>query len=102
MWMGRRFAVAVVSQGGLMGSALVPRQIPAQSGPTCLKPVRPFEYTRTLWGIGDGLLEDTVQTMVESSEGVLWIVTMGGLTRFDGHQTFEAGALGYLIQEYAA
>jgi ligand-binding sensor domain-containing protein/signal transduction histidine kinase len=42
------------------------------------------EYTRTLWRISDGLPEDTVQAIVESSEGALWIGTTGGLTRFDG------------------
>ena len=43
-----------------------------------------FGYTRTLWRISDGLPEDTVQAIVESGEGALWIGTTGGLTRFDG------------------
>jgi ligand-binding sensor domain-containing protein/signal transduction histidine kinase len=34
--------------------------------------------------VSDGLPEDTVQAIVESKEGVLWIGTTGGLTRFDG------------------
>ena len=42
------------------------------------------EYTRSVWRVSDGLPEDTVQAMVESREGVLWIGTTGGLTRFDG------------------
>jgi ligand-binding sensor domain-containing protein/signal transduction histidine kinase len=45
---------------------------------------RQFEYTRTLWRISEGLPEDTVQAIAESGEGVLWIGTTGGLTRFDG------------------
>src|ERR1700728_3493823 len=42
------------------------------------------EYTRSVWRVSDGLPEDTVQAIVESREGVLWIGTTGGLTRFDG------------------
>ena len=42
------------------------------------------EYTRSVWRVSDGLPEDTVQAVVESKEGVLWIGTTGGLTRFDG------------------
>jgi ligand-binding sensor domain-containing protein/signal transduction histidine kinase len=42
------------------------------------------EYTRSVWRVSDGLPEDTVQSIVESKEGVLWIGTTGGLTRFDG------------------
>src|SRR6202789_2153606 len=42
------------------------------------------EYKRSVWRVSDGLPEDTVQAIVESKEGVLWIGTTGGLTRFDG------------------
>jgi ligand-binding sensor domain-containing protein/signal transduction histidine kinase len=47
-------------------------------------PAPHFEYTRTLWRVSDGLPEDTVQALAESSEGLLWIGTTGGLARFDG------------------
>lgn len=59
---------------------------PAQSHSPSSQPVLPFEYTRTLWRISDGLPEDTVRAMVKSKDGVLWIGTTGGLTRFDGSQ----------------
>jgi ligand-binding sensor domain-containing protein/signal transduction histidine kinase len=58
--------------------------MPAQLQSAASQSTRPFEYTRTLWRISDGLPEDTVQAMVESKAGVLWIGTTGGLTRFDG------------------
>jgi ligand-binding sensor domain-containing protein/signal transduction histidine kinase len=60
--------------------------MPAQPQSAASQPARPFEYTRTLWRMSDGLPEDTVQAMVESKAGVLWIGTTGGLTRFDGSQ----------------
>lgn len=43
-----------------------------------------FQYTRTVWHVADGLPEDTVQALAESSDGRLWIGTTGGLARFDG------------------
>ena len=42
------------------------------------------QYTRTVWKVQDGLPEDTVQALAETSDGYLWIGTTGGLTRFDG------------------
>jgi len=47
-------------------------------------PIAHFGYTRTLWRVSDGLPEDTVQTLAESKEGLLWIGTTGGLAHFDG------------------
>ena len=43
-----------------------------------------FGYARTVWRVSDGLPEDTVQALTESSQGLLWIGTTGGLARFDG------------------
>jgi ligand-binding sensor domain-containing protein/signal transduction histidine kinase len=57
----------------LPGFAEKPKAPPAQ-----------FEYTRMLWRVSDGLPEDTIQALAESSEGRLWIGTTGGLARFDG------------------
>lgn len=42
------------------------------------------QYTRSLWKVQDGLPEATVQALIESREGYLWVGTTGGLTRFDG------------------
>lgn len=79
MWIGT--GLAQVSSHG---------QVPAPSR---------FEYTRTLWRISDGLLEDTVQAIVESSAGALWIGTTGGLTRFDGsHMTVPTQAQSLLAK----
>jgi signal transduction histidine kinase len=56
--------------------------LPAFSQPKSLS--LSFQYTRTLWRVPDGLPEDTVQSLAESSDGLLWIGTTGGLARFDG------------------
>ena len=42
------------------------------------------QYTRHVWHIQDGLPEETVQAIRETSDGFLWIGTTGGLVRFDG------------------
>ncbi|MGC2399827.1 MAG: two-component regulator propeller domain-containing protein, partial [Acidobacteriaceae bacterium] len=39
---------------------------------------------RRVWRIQDGLPEDTVQAIQQSSDGYLWIGTTGGLVKFDG------------------
>lgn len=44
----------------------------------------PFQYTRQVWHIQDGLPEETVQAMQQTPDGYLWIGTTGGLSRFDG------------------
>ncbi|MHB1021640.1 MAG: sensor histidine kinase [Acidobacteriaceae bacterium] len=42
------------------------------------------QYTRRTWHIQDGLPEETVQAIRQTSDGFLWIGTTGGLVRFDG------------------
>jgi signal transduction histidine kinase/ligand-binding sensor domain-containing protein len=44
----------------------------------------PFQYTRQVWHIQDGLPEETVQAIQQTPDGYLWIGTTGGLSRFDG------------------
>lgn len=77
-----RFALVVVCLGAWCALPARPQVRPEST--QALPAQQQFEYTRTLWRISDGLPEDTVQAIVESSEGVLWIGTTGGLTRFDG------------------
>lgn len=49
------------------------------------------QLTRTLpgwmlrsWSISDGMPQGTVNDMLQTADGALWIATFGGLTRFDG------------------
>jgi len=63
----------------------------ATSQPSISASQAAFSYARTVWRISDGLPEDTVQALAESSQGLLWIGTTGGLAQFDGSriQLFE-------------
>ncbi len=42
------------------------------------------QFTRTAWGVQDGLPENIVQAIQQTSSGYLWIGTTGGGVRFDG------------------
>ena len=44
------------------------------------------QYTKRLWRVQDGLPEDTVQALTESTDGYLWVGTSGGVARFDGSE----------------
>jgi ligand-binding sensor domain-containing protein/signal transduction histidine kinase len=43
-------------------------------------------YSRRVWQTQHGLPQDTINALVQSNDGYLWIGTSGGLTRFDGFQ----------------
>jgi ligand-binding sensor domain-containing protein len=74
-----RTSLRLIFSGVWVGALLTTASSLAQ-----ISPQPQSEYTRTLWRISDGLPEDTVQAIVESPEGALWVGTTGGLTRFDG------------------
>jgi len=46
--------------------------------------VHSVDYARTVWKAADGLPEDTVESLVESKDGSLWIGTTGGLAKTGG------------------
>ncbi len=41
-------------------------------------------YSRRLYGIANGLPEQTVQAFAQTPDHYLWVGTTGGLARFDG------------------
>ncbi len=45
-----------------------------------------LQYARRIWHVQDGLPEETVQAIQQTSDGALWIGTTGGLARFDGNR----------------
>src|SRR5215469_14526035 len=44
------------------------------------------EYVHNSWRTEDGLPQNTVQTILQTSDGYLWLGTQEGLVRFDGIQ----------------
>lgn len=52
-----------------------------------LSPKKSFEqYSRTVWSEQQGLPQDTITAMVQTSDGYLWLGTNEGLARFDGYE----------------
>ena len=50
-------------------------------------------WTLSVWATDDGLPQNTVNDLVQTSDGFIWIATFGGLARFDGRQ-FDVYDLG--------
>ena len=42
------------------------------------------QYGRGVWTTANGLPQDSIRGITQTSDGYLWIATMGGLARFDG------------------
>jgi len=60
-----------------------------------LEPTTPLAgYLRQSWGMENGLPQNTVQALAQTSDGFLWIGTEVGLVRFDGNgfQLFDKNA----------
>jgi ligand-binding sensor domain-containing protein len=49
-------------------------------------PKIPEIYTKTQWQVEQGLPSDRVHTILQTSDGYLWLGTSGGLVRFDGRR----------------
>ena len=43
------------------------------------------QYTRTVWTQAQGLPQDTIRAIAQTSDGYLWVGTSEGLARFDGY-----------------
>jgi signal transduction histidine kinase/ligand-binding sensor domain-containing protein/CheY-like chemotaxis protein len=52
-----------------------------------LNPDKPIaQYTRTVWEASAGLPQNSVQTMLQTRDGYVWLGTEEGLVRFDGER----------------
>src|SRR5436853_6585149 len=50
-----------------------------------LPPAKPISrYVHTVWRTDDGLPQNYVVGIVQTSDGYLWLATQEGITRFDG------------------
>ena len=64
----------------------------ALPGAWALDPYRSLtQYARTVWTQADGLPQDTVRAITQTTDGYLWLGTEEGLARFDGYEftTFD-------------
>ena len=72
----RSWARRALAAGWLAGVAL---------SAWALEPATPLaEYARQAWVMENGLPQDTVQALVQTRDGFVWIGTEAGLARFDG------------------
>src|SRR5437762_9288399 len=70
---------ALVVTGCVAGSVR-----PLMAGVDPAKPIN--QYNRTVWEASDGLPQNTVQTVLQTRDGYVWLGTEEGLVRFDGER----------------
>ncbi|NUN69349.1 MAG: hypothetical protein HUU02_06515 [Bacteroidetes bacterium] len=61
----------------LLLSAAFPQRTSAQ-------PDEPIRFTSAQWTMDEGLPQSSVNDIIQTSDGYLWLATFGGLVRFDG------------------
>ncbi len=75
-------------------SLLVPQAYalqPASDGPTTTPLDRTYHHT--VWTMEDGLPQNSINDIIQTRDGYLWLATFGGLVRFDGitFKVFDRG-----------
>ncbi len=74
-----RLRIVGIAAVGLAVMAAVPEAL------WSLDPGQPIDrYGHDLWGVGEGLPQSTVQEILQTRDGYLWLGTEEGLARFDG------------------
>ena len=77
---GARWARTVLLLAGCLAGSVRP----AAAG---LDPARRIgDYVQTVWEASAGLPQNTVQTLLQTRDGYLWLGTEEGLVRFDGEK----------------
>ena len=85
VWLSSKQAVLIPGLVPLR-LALPPRCCFARSQGFALEPTTPLaSYGRQSWGMENGLPQNTVQALVQTRDGFIWLGTEVGLVRFDGN-----------------
>ena len=93
----RRRALAVMT-----ACAIVSRWL-AEAGEAVLElPSAATDYLISRWSSDDGLPQNSVISMAQTSDGYIWLSTFGGLARFDGlrFEVFDGDLVPGLAGEY--
>jgi ligand-binding sensor domain-containing protein len=61
-------------------------ELASAAGPLVARPVTALSYRQVIWTTEQGLPNNTIQVLLQSRDGYLWIGTAGGLVRFDGQR----------------
>ncbi len=69
---------------GLAAWAWLPALLPAAEPASTSLPSATGEYLIRQWTSNDGLPQNSVIAMAQTTDGYLWMATFGGLARFDG------------------
>src|SRR6185295_1850381 len=78
---------AITSFGSARLFALVAGLLGGAPGMFGLNPGKSLtQYTRNVWTQAQGLPQDTIQAITQTSDGYLWLGTDEGLARFDGYE----------------
>ena len=77
--------VALICLGSLTGAA--------EPAPARTPPAGSDQYLQTTWATEEGLPQNSVNAILQTRDGYLWLGTFGGLARFDGVKftTFNSG-----------
>jgi ligand-binding sensor domain-containing protein/signal transduction histidine kinase len=90
--LGRRCVWAGRSTRSALAVALLLGMLAILPAAGALEPSTPLaSYARQSWGMENGLPQNTVQTLLQSRDGFVWLGTEVGLVRFDGNSfvTFD-------------
>lgn len=75
--------VCAAAAAALMGASSHAQEEAAQS-PAPASPPTPSEWVARNWQTDDGLPQNTINALLQTRDGFLWVGTNGGLARFDG------------------
>src|SRR5436190_1695672 len=81
---GRRRVFTALLLSGLAFLVIFAPLPAVEAAETNQPPALSAEWIVRTWDTSDGLPQNTVSALAQTSDGFLWVGTSGGLARFDG------------------